>query len=132
MNKILGKRIEELEKQAFHIRTADTLTTTTNKPLTFDIKNSSLESSSSSIGTNTTASVSPNADGDRDDATTTTPDDIDNEDKDNEDSEEGECHHHHIDDDNELELPPELDRLVKEAMKELRENEVKQIDKTND
>ena len=131
MNKILGKRIEELEKQVFHIRTTDTLTTTANKPLTFDIKNSSLESSSSSIGTNTTATASPNADGDHDDATTTTPDDIDNEDKDNEDS-EGECHHRCDDDDNELELPPELDRLVKEAMRELRENEVKQIDKTND
>lgn len=128
MNKILGKRIEELEKQVFHIRTTDTLTTATNKPLTFDIKNSSLESSSSSIGTNTTATASPNAD--HDDATTTTPDDIDNEDKDNEDS-KGECHRQ-CDDDNELELPPELDRLVKEAMRELRENEVKQIDKTND
>ena len=99
---MLGKRVEELENQMRSVRTKDKIQI---------VKTSSLDSNSSS---NTTASI-------REDLTT--PDDLEEDDGAIPDDEREPDDY----DDEETELPPELDRLVNEAINELK---IRDLDQT--
>ncbi|CAG2162554.1 unnamed protein product [Oppiella nova] len=111
-NKILGKRVEELENQLRSVRSKDKL------PI---VKTESLESNTSS-NTNTTSNVEDVA----------TPDDeLDDEisdrtgGRDNGDERD-------VDAEDDDELPPELDRLVKDAINELKIRDLEEpIGQTN-
>ena len=99
-NKILGKRVEELSNELRSVRTKD-------KPPV--LKTDSIESNSSNT---TTASNKDDINTD----VTTTPDDLND---DGEEDSEGRDLDSGGEDDDEQELPPQLDRLVKEAINEL-------------
>ena len=104
-NKILGKRLEELENQLMAVHKKDKL------PI---LNASSFDSNSSS---NTTTASN------RGDVTT--PDDLDDDEEDDGAVPDDE---REPTDEEEEELPPELDRLVKEAINELK---IRDLDQPN-
>lgn len=93
---MLGKRIEELETQMRSLRTKDKIQV---------VKTSSIDSTSSTATTSNQEDL-------------VTPNDIDDEDDGQVPDDERD-----IDED---ELPPELDRLVKEAINELKNKELEE------
>ena len=109
-NKILGKRVEELSEQLRAVRCKD------RAPV---LKTDSVDSNDS----NTTTASNRDDPNDGTDITTT-PDDLNDEEEEESDRRISDCERRGEDTESDDELPPQLNRLVKEAIDELNTKDI--------